>query len=188
MSLLWSSGTTAMAATTTETATFAGGCFWCMEPQFAEIKGVTRVVSGYTGGHTENPTYEEVSRGNTGHLEAIEVTFDPAQVNYTQLLDIFWKNIDPLDADGQFCDKGSQYRAGIFYHNAQQQQAAEKSRQTIQEMLKADVATLIKPASRFYAAEDYHQEFYIKSKDRYKRYRAGCGRDERLEELQRKLN
>lgn len=180
--LLFNTGAT-MADTTTKTATFAGGCFWCMEPQFAGIAGVSKVISGYTGGHIENPTYEQVSAGGTGHLEAIQITYNPAQVNYSQLLNIFWDNIDPLDADGQFCDKGSQYLAGIFTHDDEQQKLAEESKEKISKKFGKPIATIIKPAVIFYPAEDYHQEFYIKSKDQYKRYKSGCGRDERLEEL-----
>lgn len=164
-------------------ATFAGGCFWCMEPQFANIPGVSKVISGYTGGHVKNPTYEEVSRGGTGHVEAIQVTYDPAQVSYTTLLDIFWQNIDPLDERGQFCDKGSQYRAGIFTHDGEQKRLAEASKAQVKAKLGAEIATIIAPASVFYPAEDYHQEFYIKNPDHYKRYSKGCGREERLEEL-----
>ena len=164
----------------TKMATFAGGCFWCMHGEFASIPGVVNVVSGYTGGTTKNPTYEQVSAGDTGHVEAIEVTYDPAKVSYDSLLHVFWKNIDPLDEYGQFCDKGSQYRAGIFTHDAEQMTAAEKSRETVKRMFKEPVSTVIQPASTFYPAEDYHQEYYIKNKDRYKRYRNGCGRDDRL--------
>ncbi len=170
-------------ADTTKTATFAGGCFWCMHGEFAAILGVSKVVSGYTGGATKNPTYEQVSGGGTGHVEAIEVTFDPAKVSYQQLLDIFWRNIDPLDEYGQFCDKGSQYRAGIFTHDEEQRKLAEGSKEKVKTMFKKPVATVIKPATAFYPAEDYHQDFYIKSKLRYKTYRMGCGRDERLHEL-----
>lgn len=168
------------------TATFAGGCFWCMHGEFATIPGVTKVVSGYTGGTTKNPTYEQVSAGNTGHVEAIEVTYDSTNVTYQQLLDIFWKNIDPLDEHGQFCDKGSQYRAGIFTHDEEQKKLAEESRKKVESMFSKPVATIIKPASVFYPAEDYHQDYYIKSKARYKMYRAGCGRDERINELWQK--
>lgn len=164
-------------------ATFAGGCFWCMEAEFAGIDGVSKVISGYTGGHTKNPTYEQVSSGITGHLEAIEITYDPAKVSYEKLLGIFWDNIDPLDEYGQFCDKGSQYRAGIFVHSPEQRTQAEASKQRIAKKFSAEIATIIKDADTFYPAEDYHQQYYIKSKDRYKRYRAGCGRDARLEEL-----
>lgn len=175
-------------AATEEKATFAGGCFWCMEPEFKTIPGVSSVVSGYTGGTTENPTYEQVSTGNTGHFEAIEVTYDPAQVSYQKLLDIFWANVDPLDEYGQFCDKGSQYRAGIFVHSDAQKDAAETSRQQVAEHLKQPIATVIKPAAIFYPAEDYHQDYYIKNRTRYKLYRLGCGRDTRLEQLKKKMN
>ena len=175
-----------MAEAKSATATFAGGCFWCMHGEFAAIPGVSRVVSGYTGGTVKNPTYEEVSRGGTGHVEAIEVTYDPAKVSYRQLLDVFWRNIDPLDEYGQFCDKGSQYRAGIFYHDEEQKELAEASREKVQGMFSKPVATIVKQAVEFYPAEDYHQDFYIKNKTRYKMYRMGCGRDERLEELWKK--
>ncbi len=164
-------------------AIFAGGCFWCMEGEYAGIAGVKKVTSGYTGGKTENPTYEQVSAGNTGHLEAIEVIYNPVEVKYERLLEIFWENIDPLDADGQFCDKGSQYLAGIFTSDNYQKQLAEASKAEIAKKFGKPIATIIKPASKFYPAEDYHQQYYIKSKDRYKRYRNGCGRDARLEQL-----
>ena len=170
-----------MADTTTKTAIFAGGCFWCMEPEFANIPGVSKVVSGYTGGSVSNPTYEQVSSGGTGHVEAIEVTYNPAEVSYNALLEVFWKNIDPLDEYGQFCDKGSQYRAGIFYHDEEEKRIATASKEKVQSMFKQPVATVIKPASTFWPAEDYHQQFYIKNKIRYKTYRFGCGRDEQLE-------
>lgn len=172
-----------MAADTVKTATFAGGCFWCMHGEFAGIDGVSKVVSGYTGGHTKNPTYHDVSAGDTGHVEAIEVTYDSAKVSYEKLLDIFWENIDPLDEYGQFCDKGSQYRAGIFYHDDEQKKLAEESKEKVKIKFKQPVATVITPASEFYPAEDYHQDYYIKNKTRYKMYRTGCGRDARLKEL-----
>lgn len=172
-----------MADTTNKTAIFAGGCFWCMEPEFANIAGVSKVVSGYTGGDVVNPTYKQVSAGGTGHVEAIQITYDPSKVSYSQLLDIFWNNIDPLDDGGQFCDKGSQYRAGIFTYDDEQKKFAEESKESMSKKLGKPIATVIKTASAFYPAEDYHQEFYIKSKDRYKRYKSGCGRDERLDEL-----
>lgn len=172
-----------MADTSQHKATFAGGCFWCMEAEFASIPGVSNVTSGYTGGHTKNPTYEQVSSGITGHFEAIEITYDHKQVSYEKLLEIFWDNIDPMDEYGQFCDKGSQYRAGIFVHDAGQKALAEKTRDKVQKKFQAPVATIIRDASIFYPAEDYHQQYYIKSKDRYKRYRAGCGRDTRLQQL-----
>ncbi|MBZ0254046.1 MAG: peptide-methionine (S)-S-oxide reductase MsrA [Candidatus Methylomirabilis sp.] len=175
----------AMAETSaqTETAVFAGGCFWCMEAEFAAVPGVRKVVSGYTGGTVRNPTYEQVCTGRTGHFEAIEVTFDPAQVGYAKLLEIFWTNVDPLDPHGQFCDKGSQYRAGVFHRGEAQRRLAEASKAKVREMFGREIATVVAPASEFFPAEDYHQEYYIKSKLRYKLYRAGCGRDERLEEL-----
>jgi len=156
-----------------------------MDSEFSTIPGVSKVVSGYTGGHVKNPTYEQVSSGTTGHVEAIEVTFDPAKVTYAQLLDIFWHNVDPLDEHGQFCDKGSQYRAGIFYHNAEQEKLAKASKEHVKKMFSQELATLIAPATEFYPAEDYHQDYYIKNKTRYKMYRFGCGRDQRLEQLWR---
>ncbi|HEU5047908.1 MAG TPA: peptide-methionine (S)-S-oxide reductase MsrA [Rickettsiales bacterium] len=170
-------------AETVKQATFAGGCFWCMQGEFQQIPGVSKVVAGYTGGHTKNPTYEQVSEGDTGHFEAIEVTYDPQKVSYQKLLDVFWENVDPLDEYGQFCDKGSQYRAGIFYHDSEQQSLAEHSKEKVKAMFKQPVATIIGPASEFYPAEDYHQDFYIKNRTRYKQYRTGCGRDARLKEL-----
>jgi len=172
-----------MADSTIKKATFAGGCFWCMEPEFANLPGVSKVVSGYTGGNLPNPTYEQVSSGTTGHVEAIEVTYDSAKVSFGELLNIFWENVDPLDEYGQFCDKGSQYRAGIFYHDAEQKKLAEASKEKVRIMFKQPIATVIKPASAFYPAEDYHQEYYIKNKTRYKMYRSGCGRDDALKKL-----
>lgn len=172
-------------ADTSQKATFAGGCFWCMEAEFAGIDGVSDVTSGYTGGHVDNPTYEQVSGGGSGHLEAIEVTYDPAKVSYEKLLEIFWDNIDPLDEHGQFCDKGAQYRAGIFTHNEEQKKLAEKTRDAVQKRYKQPIATVIREAVTFWPAEDYHQQYYIKSQNRYKRYRQGCGRDNRLDELKK---
>lgn len=177
-------GRIAMAETKTENATFAGGCFWCMDAEFAGIPGVSKVVSGYTGGTLENPTYTDVSMGNTGHFEAIEVTYDPAKVTYAQLLDIFWHNIDPTDEHGQFCDKGSQYRAGIFTHNDEQKKLAEASREQVKKLFAGEeIATIIEPAAKFYPAEDHHQDYYIKNKAAYKLYHYGCGRDRRLNVL-----
>lgn len=177
-----------MAESGNKKAVFAGGCFWCMEPQFADIKGISKVISGYTGGNTKNPTYEQVSTGNTGHVEAIEVIYDPNQIGYEKLLEIFWDNIDPFDANGQFCDKGSQYLAGIFFHDKEQEKLANLSKEKIEKKFASKVATIIKPATEFYPAEDYHQEFYIKSRARYKSYRSGCGRDARLEKLREVKN
>lgn len=172
-----------MADGPTKTATFAGGCFWCMEAEFHGVEGVSKVVSGYTGGTVENPTYEQVSTGTTGHVESIEVTYNPTQVGYTKLLEIFWSNVDPLDPNGQFCDKGSQYRAGIFYHDDEQKQLAEASVERVSKKLGTKPETFIRASSVFYPAEDYHQEYFIKNKTHYKMYRHGCGRDARLEQL-----
>jgi methionine-S-sulfoxide reductase len=172
-------GTDALA----ETATFAGGCFWCMDAEFDHVPGVIRVVSGYTGGHTQNPTYEEVSGGATGHFESIEVSFDPAKVGYGKLLDIYWHNVDPTDETGQFCDKGSQYHAGIFYHSEEQKKLAEASLARVKSLFKQEVPTIIRPASVFYPAEEYHQDYHSKNALHYNLYHAGCGRGERLEQL-----
>jgi len=168
-----------------EIATFAGGCFWCMEPPFDKLDGVLSTTSGYTGGHQADPTYKQVSAGGSGHTEAIQIAFDPAKISYEELLAVFWKNIDPTTADRQFCDQGSQYRSGIFYHNDAQKSAAEKSLKTIQQTKAFDepVVTEITTASTFYPAEAYHQDYYQKNPLRYKYYRYACGRDQRLEKL-----
>ncbi|MBD0334506.1 MAG: peptide-methionine (S)-S-oxide reductase MsrA [Cyanobacteria bacterium Co-bin13] len=166
------------------TATFAGGCFWCMEPPFDHLEGVVATTSGYTGGTQENPTYDQVSAGTTGHVEAVQVTYDPAQVSYAQLLEVFWQNVDPLDDTGQFCDKGSQYRSAIFAATAAEQQLAEQSKQSLAtKQFKSPVATEVRPAQTFYPAEEYHQDYYLKHPVRYKFYRNACGRDRRLSEL-----
>ena len=164
-------------------ATFAGGCFWCMEPPFEKIPGVASVTSGYTGGQKVNPSYEEVSAGGTGHAESVDIVYDPAKVTYSQLVDVFWHNVDPTQGDGQFCDHGHQYRTAIFYHDAEQKRLAEESREKAQARLQKPVVTEIVAASRFYPAEEYHQDFYKKNPVRYFTYRAGCGRDRRLKEL-----
>ena len=166
-------------------ATFAGGCFWCMQPAFDHVDGVVATTVGYTGGHTTNPTYEEVSAGGTGHAESIQVTYDPAKVTYTQLLDVFWHNVDPLAPNAQFCDHGTQYRSAIFYHDDEQKRAAEKSKKELEASarFKQPIVTEIVPASDFYPAEDYHQKYYEKNPVRYRYYRYGCGRDDRLREL-----
>ncbi|HEY5973594.1 MAG TPA: peptide-methionine (S)-S-oxide reductase MsrA [Geobacteraceae bacterium] len=168
-----------------ETATFAGGCFWCMEPPFDALPGVVSVTSGYTGGQKSNPTYEEVSAGGTGHAESVQVRFDPAKVSYERLLQVFWHNIDPLAKDRQFCDSGTQYRSAIFYHSASQRQQAEVSRQALEKepRFAGRIATQIVAAATFYPAEEYHQKYYRKNPLRYKYYRTGCGRDRRLKEL-----
>jgi len=166
-------------------ATFAGGCFWCMEPPFDELPGVISTTSGYTGGQKKNPTYEEVSAGGTGHTESVEVVFDPAKVTYQQLLDVFWKNIDPTTPDRQFCDVGSQYRSAIFYHSDEQKRLAMASKKTIDDSgrFKQPVVTEIVPAAPFYHAEEYHQDYYKKNPIRFKYYKFGCGRAKRLEQL-----
>jgi len=167
----------------TARATFAGGCFWCMEPPFDELDGVISTTSGYIAGKTKNPTYEQVSTGTTGHTEALQVVYDPKKISYEKLLEVFWRNIDPLAANGQFCDLGSQYRSGIFYHDGNQKNAAEKSKNAIQARFKQPVATEITAATAFYPAEDYHQDYYKKNPVRYKLYSHGCGRAQRLEEV-----
>ncbi len=166
-------------------ATFAGGCFWCMEPPFEQLSGVVSVTSGYTGGQKVNPTYQEVSSGGTGHAEAVEIVYNPAKISYSRLLDIFWRNIDPLDAAGQFCDKGQPYRSAIFYHDDEQKRLAEVSKRALTQSgrFKKPVVTTIVPATTFYPAEDYHQHYSQKNPLRYKYYRYSCGRDQRLEEL-----
>jgi peptide-methionine (S)-S-oxide reductase len=162
-------------------AIFAGGCFWCMEPPFDKIGGVLSTTSGYIGGTVTNPTYEQVSSGRSGHLEAVKIEYDPTKVSYEKLLEIFWVNIDPLDGRGQFCDKGEQYESAIFVLNNEQRQAAEKSLANIH--LDGKVQTSIRPAAEFYAAEEYHQDYYKKNPVRYNYYRWGCGRDKRLKQL-----
>jgi peptide-methionine (S)-S-oxide reductase len=164
-------------------ATFAGGCFWCMEPPFDKLDGVVSTTSGYTGGTKKNPTYEEVSSGGTGHAESVEVLYDPAKVSYAKLLEVYWHNIDPLAANRQFCDAGEQYRTAIFYHDAEQKRLAEQTRAEVQKKLGKTVQTQIVTASAFWPAEEYHQDYYRKNPVRYKFYRTGCGRDARLEEI-----
>jgi peptide-methionine (S)-S-oxide reductase len=166
-------------------ATFAGGCFWCMEPAFDKVDGVIATISGYIGGQKKNPTYDEVSAGGTGHAEAVEIIYDPSKVTYEKLLQIFWHNIDPTVADRQFCDVGSQYRSAIFYHDAKQKQLAEESKRAIEKSgeIKQPILTQIVPAGEFTQAEEYHQDFYKKNTVRYNAYRLGCRRDTRLKEL-----
>lgn len=173
------------AATNLETAIFAGGCFWCMEPPFEKLAGVSSVTSGYTGGKTGNPRYEEVSAGGTVHAEAVEIRFDPAKVSYAQLLQVFWHNIDPTVRNRQFCDSGSQYRTAIFYRSEEQKKLALQSKATLEKAkpFLEPIVTEITPASRFYPAEEYHQDYYRKNPLRYKYYRHSCGRDKRLKEL-----
>jgi peptide-methionine (S)-S-oxide reductase len=168
-----------------ETATFAGGCFWCMEPPFDKLDGVVSTRSGYTGGHTKNPTYKQVSAGRTGHAEALQIRYDPGKISYDVLLSVFWRNIDPTTPDRQFCDLGSQYRTAIFYHNEEQKRLAEESKATLDHSkpFKEPIVTEMIPAPTFYKAEDYHQDYYKKNPVRYKFYRLACGRDKRLKEL-----
>ena len=169
----------------TETATFAGGCFWCMQPPFESLPGVISTTVGYTGGHTKDPTYEEVSAGGTGHAESVEIVFDPARIRYEQLLDVFWHNIDPVSAEGQFCDRGHQYRSAIFYRGEEQRRLAEESRQRLDESKRFDrpIVTEIVAASAFYPAVEYHQKYHEKNPARYAFYRWNCGRDQRLRAL-----
>jgi peptide-methionine (S)-S-oxide reductase len=166
-------------------ATFAGGCFWCMEEAFEPVEGVVSVVSGYTGGQQANPSYEEVSAGGTGHAESVEIRYDSSKVSYQQLLQHFWRNIDPLAVDRQFCDRGDQYRSAIFYHSEDQRRLAEASKTALERSgtLKGTIATQIVAAGPFYPAEEYHQDYYRKNPSRYKFYKWSCGRAQRLEEL-----
>ena len=163
-------------------ATFAGGCFWCVESDFEKVDGVVAAISGYTGGQTENPTYKEVTTGRTGHAEAVQVVYDPARVTYKELLDVFWRQIDPTDAGGQFVDRGSSYRSAIFYHDDEQKRLAEASKQELEASgrFNEPIVTEIVKLDQFYTAEDYHQDYYKKSSTRYKLYRYGSGRDQFL--------
>lgn len=169
----------------TATAIFAGGCFWCMEPPFDKTAGVISTTSGYTGGTVANPTYEEVSAGGTGHAEAVEIVYDPSKVSYAELLHIFWRNVDPLRKDAQFCDTGHQYRSAIFYLDDEQKKLAEESKEELQQSgrFSQPIVTEIAKAEAFYPAEKYHQDYYMKNPNRYTFYRWSCGRDERLEQV-----
>ena len=168
-----------------EKATFAGGCFWCVESDFDKVPGVIETVSGYMGGRKTNPTYEEVSAGGTGHTESVQITYDPQRVSYEQLLQVFWRSIDPTTPNAQFCDQGNQYRTAIFFHDDRQRQLTEQSRQALEKTkpFKEPIVTEITPASTFYPAEAYHQDFHSKNPVRYNFYRFNCGRDQRLEQL-----
>lgn len=168
-----------------EKATFAGGCFWCMQPPFDELEGVISTTVGYTGGAPVNPSYEEVSAGGTGHCEAIEVVYDPSKIGYERLLEVFWQNIDPTTPNRQFADVGSQYRTGIFYHGETQKKLAEESKRKMDESGRfgKPIVTEITPASAFYPAEEYHQKYYEKNPLRYKFYRFGSGRDAYLKKI-----
>ncbi len=172
-------------AAQTETAIFAGGCFWCTESDFDKVPGVVSTTSGYIGGHQQNPTYQQVSAGGSGHVEAVQVIYDPTQISYAKLLDKFWHSVDPTTPDAQFCDHGSQYRSAIFYLNSEQQQLAEASKVALEKNkpFKQPIVTQIVAASTFYPAEQYHQNYHERNSVRYNYYRWSCGRDQRLEEL-----
>ena len=173
----------AVAQPGTEKATFAAGCFWCVEADFDKLPGVLSTTSGYTGGTLEEPTYEQVSRGGTGHTEAVEIVYDPSKVTYTQLLDHFWKNVDPLTRHRQFCDVGDQYRPAIFFHNDAQRITAEQSKEKVQRRFREPVVVDIAAAGAFFRAEAYHQDYYRKNPLQYRYYRWSCGRDQRLKAL-----
>jgi peptide-methionine (S)-S-oxide reductase len=162
-------------------ATFAGGCFWCMEPPFDKVAGVVSTTSGYTGGTKAGATYREVSAGTTGHAEAVRVVYDPAKVSYGNLVAVFWRNVDPVDAGGQFCDRGDEYRTAIFVHDPEQRRVAEESKRQLS--LGKPIVTQIVDAGPFYVAEEYHQDYYVKNPTKYQFYRWNCGRDARLQEL-----
>jgi peptide-methionine (S)-S-oxide reductase len=166
-----------------QVATFAGGCFWCMESPFERLDGVLSTTSGYTGGEKPNPTYYEVASGDTGHAEAIYVVFDPRKISYARLVEVFWHNIDPVAKDKQFCDRGSQYRSAIYYHDEGQKKVAEEARAAVMKKLGKKVETEIAAAATFYPAEEYHQDYYKKNPEHYQGYRTRCGRDDRLRAL-----
>ena len=176
---------TEMTADKFEKATFAGGCFWCMEAPFDTLPGVVSVMPGYTGGKMKNPTYKQVSGGGTGHAEAVQIVYDPSRIGYAKLLDVFWHNTDPTVIDRQFCDTGSQYRTGIFYHSEEQRLLALKSKEALEKTkpFKEPIVTEVTMGGEFYPAEEYHQHYYKKNPIRYQYYRNGCGRDRRLKEL-----
>lgn len=168
-----------------EKATFAGGCFWCMEAPFDRLPGVISVTPGYTGGHVKDPTYEQVSSGGTGHTEAVQIVYDPARIGYEKLLDVFWRNIDPTVRNRQFCDVGSQYRTGVFHHGEEQRLLALKSKEALErsKTFPGPIVTEVAEAGAFYPAEEYHRQYYKKNPVRYRYYRSACGRDNRLKEL-----
>lgn len=166
-----------------ERATFAGGCFWCMEPPYDKIDGVIETISGFSGGHVVDPSYEQVTRGGTGHLEVVQVVYDPEKVGYETLLDVYWRNVDPFDGGGQFCDRGESYRPAIFVQGEEQERLARQSLRDLQARFEQAIEVTIEPFEAFYAAEDYHQNYYDENPIRYKYYRWRCGRDDRLEEV-----
>lgn len=177
--------TSLMAQNTEKIAVFAGGCFWCMEEAFDKVPGVTQTISGYSGGNTDNPSYKDVTYGNTGHREALQVHYDSSRISYQQLLDVFWRNIDPFDDGGQFCDRGFSYKSAIFYANEEQHQLALSSIKKIGSLTeqKSKIVTPIMKLTKFYPAESYHQDYHIKNPLRYKYYKYSCGRPARLEKL-----
>ncbi len=185
MSLLLGAIVSHPVAAATEKATFAAGCFWCAETAFEGLPGVSSVISGYSGGTEKNPTYEMVSAGVTGYAESVDVTYDPAKISYSRLLDIFWHNVDPTQANGQFCDHGKQYRSAIFYRGESQRKLAEQSRKQLVDSgrFKKPIVTQLVAFKSFYPAEEYHQDYYKKNPEHYEAYRAGCGRDKRLQEI-----
>ncbi|MFB6250064.1 MAG: peptide-methionine (S)-S-oxide reductase MsrA [Salinibacter sp.] len=167
-------------ASVADTATFAGGCFWCMEPPYDKIDGVAATISGFSGGSTEDPSYRQVASGMTNHTETVQVIYDSTKVNYKRLLRVYWHNVDPFDGTGQFCDRGSQYRPAIFVHDDRQRRLAKQTKSAVADRFSKSIAVEIQPFSAFYAAEAYHQNYYEKNPQEYKRYRRGCGRDARL--------
>lgn len=179
--LLLLSVAVAAVATAQERSVFAGGCFWCMEEAFEEVPGVLSVVSGYAQGTVSNPTYEEVTRGGTGHAEVVEVRYDPEVVSYERLLEVFWRNIDPFDGGGQFCDRGSSYRAGIYYDSEEERELALESLERVRAQFDRDIATEVEALDTFYLAEQYHQDYYRRNPIRYYYYKTACGRERRLE-------
>jgi peptide-methionine (S)-S-oxide reductase len=180
LALPWAKG---MASSETATAVFGGGCFWCVEEAFDKVEGVTATTSGFSGGHVENPSYQQVVAGNTGHAEVVLVEYDPATVDYATLLHVFWRNIDPFAVDRQFCDVGEAYRSAIFYANESERELAEATRDELAVRFERDIATEISPFEVFYPAEEYHQNYYRKNPVRYNYYKAACGRERRLEEV-----
>lgn len=169
--------------TSEASAIFAGGCFWCMEAPFEARDGVYEAISGYSGGHTENPTYKQVTRGGTGHLEVVKVSYDPSKISYAELVEIFWRNVDPHDSQGQFCDKGESYTTAIFVENESEREIAETSKKELEKRFGGTLVTPILDRKPFYQAEAYHQDYYKNSSYRYKYYRSACGRDKRLNEV-----
>jgi peptide-methionine (S)-S-oxide reductase len=175
--------TTAASSQQLATAIFAGGCFWCVESDFDHVPGVVKTISGFTGGRTKNPTYKQVTYGDTGHREAVEITYDPSKVSYETLLNVFWHSVDPTDGGGQFCDRGVSYRSAIFVRSDAERRLAEATKQQVMKDLDQKVATTVEAASDFYPAEDYHQDYYTKNPLRYKFYRWNCNRNQRVEEV-----